>query len=156
MSETDSRRIILTADPADARDIYELQLAAYATEALLYDSPIPPVVQSWESAEADFPRWHVLKLVEDGRIAGSIRGRMEDGACQIAKLMVHPDARGRGHGAALLGAVEEAFPGVPYELFTGDRSRFNIDMYLRHGYRILRTDPDAGLVFFRKDGQAGT
>jgi len=67
---------------------------------------------------------------------------------------VHPDHRGRGLGSRLLDAIEQAFPGMPYELFTGDRSRFNIDMYLRHGYRIIRTDDPAGLVYFRKNGQA--
>ena len=147
---------ITLAEPGDAREIYALQMAAYATETLLYDDPIPPVVQTWESALEDFAGWHVLKLEVEGRIAGSVRGRMERGACQIGKLMVHPDFRGRGLGSALLDAIESAFPDVPYELFTGDRSRFNIDMYLRHGYRIVRTDPAAGLVYFRKDGQTGS
>jgi GNAT superfamily N-acetyltransferase len=141
------------ASPQDAREIYELQLAAYATEALLYDTPIPPVTQTCEASAADFPHWHVLKLVADGRIVGSVRGRMENGVCQIGRLMVLPAYRGRGYGTALLDAIEQAFPGGPYELFTGDRSRSNIAMYLRHGYAIIRTDAEAGLVFFRKNGQ---
>ena len=141
------------ASPQDAREIYELQLAAYATEALLYDTSIPPMTQSFEASAADFPLWRVLKLVADGRIVGSIRGQLENGICQIGRLMVLPGYRGRGFGTALLDAIEQAFPGVPYELFTGDRSRSNIAMYLRHGYAILRTDAEAGLVFFRKNGQ---
>lgn len=144
---------LIPAGPQDACEIYELQLAAYATESLLYDTPIPPMTQSFEASAADIQRWHVLKLVADGRIAGSVRGRMEDGACQIGRLMVLPGYRGRGFGTALLDAIEQAFPDVPYELFTGDRSRSNIAMYLRHGYAILRTDAEAGLVFFRKNGQ---
>ncbi len=147
---------ITVADAADAREIYGLQLTAYATESLLYDEPIPPVTQTWEAAEADFPSWHVLKLIADGRIVGSIRGRIEDGACQIGRLMVLPAFRGRGYGTALLDAIEHAFPGVPYELFTGDRSHSNIAMYLRHGYAIIRADTVQGLVFFRKNGQAAT
>lgn len=141
------------ADPQDAREIYELQLAAYATEALLYDTPIPPMTQTFEASAADLPRWRVLKLVSDGRIVGSIRGQQENGDCRIGRLMVLPEYRGRGFGTALLDAIEQEFPGVPYDLFTGDRSRSNIAMYLRHGYTILRTDADAGLVFFRKNGQ---
>jgi GNAT superfamily N-acetyltransferase len=137
----------------DAREIYELQLAAYATESLLYDTPIPPVTQTYEASVADFPLWRVLKLVVDGRIAGSVRGRMEGGACRIGRLMVLPVYRGRGFGTALLDAIEQEFSGVPYELFTGDRSQSNIAMYLRHGYAIVRTDADAGLVYFRKNGQ---
>ncbi|HEY5467040.1 MAG TPA: GNAT family N-acetyltransferase [Clostridia bacterium] len=141
------------ACPQDAREIYELQLAAYATEALLYDTPIPPMTQTFEASAADLPRWHMLKLVADGRIVGSIRGLLENGICQIGRLMVLPGYRGCGFGTALLDAIEQAFPGVPYELFTGDRSQSNITMYLRHGYTILRADADAGLVFFRKNGQ---
>lgn len=153
MDETKIR--IIAADDGDAPEIHALQLAAYHSENALYDTPIPPVTEPLERHLEEFGGWHVLKAVRDGRIVGSVRGRIRDGNCEVARLMVHPSCRGLGLGRRLLEEIERMFPGVPLTLFTGDRSRFNIGFYLRHGYRIIRRDDVAGLVFFRKDTTQG-
>ena len=43
-----------------------------------------------------------------------------------------------GLGTRLLGAIEQHFSGITYELFTGSRSVHNIRLYERHGYREVR------------------
>ena len=144
------------AGESDFPELFCLQREAYATENALYDTDIPPMTQSEASFIQECRDAVVLKAVVDGCIAGSVRGVLQDGVCRIGRLMVRPSYRGRGLGARLLETIERAFPEASYALFTGDRSRFNIDMYLRHGYRITRTDPETGLVYFRKDGQTET
>jgi ribosomal protein S18 acetylase RimI-like enzyme len=142
---------IMQADPQDYPGLWALQLSAYATEALLYDEPIPPVIQSQEEAIADCQRSQVLKACLDGRIVGSIRCRLQKGTCHIAKLMVLPEYRIRGIGTQLLQAVERAVPGVRYELFTGSRSVGNIRLYEKNGYRIFAADAANQLVYMVKE-----
>ena len=144
---------IIDAVPEDIRELHQVQLTAYGTESVLYDAPIPPVLQTLAEAAAEFPSWRTFKLVVDGRIAASVRGRMRGDACEVGRLMVLPEYRGRGYATRLLQTIEREFPGVPYELYTGDRSLTNIAMYKRYGYVIIRTDTKAGLVYFRKNGQ---
>ncbi len=150
---TKQKFIITDAGPEDIRELHQVQLAAYGTESVLYDEPIPPVTQTYEEAAAEFPSWRTFKLVVDGRIAASVRGRMRGSACEVGRLMVLPEYRGRRYATILLQTIEREFPGVPYELYTGDRSLANIAMYQRYGYAIVRTDTEAGLVYFRKNGQ---
>jgi ribosomal protein S18 acetylase RimI-like enzyme len=144
---------ILPAEPADFPLLYAMQLTAYATESLLYDEPIPPMVQSLAEAVADCERNLVLKACLDGRIIGSVRGRLMVDRCQVSRLMVLPEYRRLGVGTALLRALEQALPARHYELFTGSRSSGNIRLYQKLGYRIYREDPQQELVFLAKTGQ---
>jgi ribosomal protein S18 acetylase RimI-like enzyme len=150
MSDDPDHLRILPAEPAEYPDLWVMQRIAYATETLLYDEPIPPMTQSQAEAIADCTRHQVLKACLAGRTVGSIRYRVQDGTCHIAKLMVLPEYRGRGIGSALLRAVETAVPGLRYELFTGTRSLGNIRLYEHIGYRIFRTDQERQLVYLEK------
>ena len=140
------------ASEKDDAEIYALQLSAYATEDARYPYTIPPLLQTFAEAAADCRRSLVLKAVSaEGRIIGSVRGvLLADGRCQINKLMVLPGCRGRGTGSQLLRAIESAFPGCDFELFTGTRSTENILLYERNGYLVLRTDPQQELVYLQK------
>lgn len=147
---------ILDATVSDAVEIIELQKRAYLSEAAIYDDyTIPPLTQTIEELVPDFRRKTILKVVDRGKIIGSVNGCMEDGACLIGRLMVHPDFRRRGIGARLMGAVEERFRAArSWELFTGELSQDNIRLYERLGYAIARRESLAGsgfsLVIMRK------
>ena len=134
---------------ADAAEILALQKLAYQAEAKLYgDDAIPPLTQTLAGLEAEFADARVLKAMADGRIVGSVRGRVENGVCQVGRLMVHPDLQGRGIGSRLLRRLEALFPaGSRFELFTGHKSAGNLRLYERLGYReTRRTAMHAGLT----------
>jgi ribosomal protein S18 acetylase RimI-like enzyme len=146
---------IVDAAPEDAEAILALQKLAYASEARRYDDwTIPPLVETLDSVREQIAQHIVLKATVDGRLAGSVRGVVTDGVCEVCRLSVDPELQRRGIGAALLTAIERRFPVVEaFELFTGHRSAGNLRLYDRHGYRVSRTkvlSPDVSLVFLRK------
>jgi len=148
---------ILDADHADAETILALQKLAYASEARRYDDwTIPPLVETLDSVRQQIAEHVVLKAIVDGRLAGSVRGVVTDGVCEVCRLSVDPALQRRGIGSALLVAIEQRFPGIEaFELFTGNRSVENLRLYDRHGYRHARTtvlSPAVSLVFLRKPG----
>ncbi|QWV91709.1 GNAT family N-acetyltransferase [Geomonas oryzisoli] len=147
--------IITRADTTDAAEILALQKTAYLSEAVIYqDYAIPPLTQTLAELKDSFSRNTILKAVQDGRIVGSVNGRMSKGRCLIGRLMVHPERQGRGTGAALMRAIEAAFPeACCYRLFTGARSENNIRLYQKLGYRIFETKEVPGsfaIVFMEK------
>ena len=134
--------MIELADVADAREILDLQILAYQSEAALYPgTTIPPMVQTLEQMQADFARQMFLKLVCDGRIIGSVRAYLQEGTCFVGRLVVHPDYRNRGLGSALVCEIERRFEQAErFELFTGERSTRNLRLYQRLGYRPFRSE----------------
>ena len=150
---------ILKAVPADAEAILALQKLAYPSEARRYDDwTIPPLVETLDSVRQQIAEHVVLKAIVDGRLAGSVRGVVTDGVCEVCRLSVDPALQRRGIGSALLAAIEQRFPGIEaFELFTGNRSVENLRLYDRHGYRHARTkvlSPAVSLVFLRKPAAA--
>lgn len=148
---------IVDAVPGDAEAILALQKVAYEREAVRYnDWTIPPLVETLDSVRDQIARHVVLKALVDGRLAGSVRGVVTDGVCEVCRLSVDPSLQRRGIGSALLRAIELRFPAIEaFELFTGNRSVENLRLYDRHGYRHARTkvlSPAVSLVFLRKPG----
>lgn len=146
---------IVDAVPEDAEAILALQKIAYEREARRYDDwTIPPMVETIDTVREQIARHVVLKAVVDGRLAGSIRGVVTGGVCEVCRLSVDPALQRRGIGSALIAAIEARFPAVEaFELFTGNRSVENLRLYDRLGYRHVRTkvlSPDVSLVFLRK------
>jgi ribosomal protein S18 acetylase RimI-like enzyme len=146
---------IVDASSADAEAILALQKLAYEREARRYqDWTIPPLVETLDSVRQQIARHVVLKAIVDGRLAGSVRGVVTDGVCEVCRLSVDPALQRRGIGSALIAAVEARFPDIQaFELFTGNRSVENLRLYDRHGYRHVRTkvlSPAVSLVFLRK------
>ena len=146
---------ILDAVPDDAEAILALQKVAYASEARRYDDwTIPPLVETLDSMRRDIAQHVVLKAIVDGRLAGSVRGIVKDGVCEVCRFSGDPALQRRGIGATLLAAVEQRVQDIEaFELFTGNRSVENLRLYERHGYRHVGTkvlSPAVSLVFLRK------
>lgn len=146
---------ILPAELTDCDSIIQLQKLAYQTEAQLYqDWTIPPLTQTADALQKEFPHLCVLKAVSGEKIIGSIRAQFIDGICHIGRLIVHPDFQKQGLGSELLRRIEQAFRHASvYELFTGSKSEGNINFYLANNYQLAHTkciSENLSLVYLRK------
>ena len=121
----------------DLKEILQLQYIAYQSEAALFGSrDIPPLKQTLGELTEEYQNGIILKmLTDDNKIIGSVRAKEADRTVYIGKLMVHPDYRCRGFGSSLIKEIENCYPGKRYELFTSTRSRDNIRLYEKLGYR---------------------
>ena len=92
--------------------------------------------------------------IHDNRIIGSVRICLVRGTCHIGKLIVHPNHQNMGIGKKLLHAVEKQFPDAKrYELFTGQKSKKNLYIYEKSGYRVFKNkklSEKLSLVFLEK------
>ncbi len=150
-----SRVTIVPAAVEDASEILALQKLAYRSEAELNgDFSIPPLTETLEEIRAEFGRLHFLKAVVDGRIVGSVRADAPQETCSIGRLIVHPDWQNQGIGRRLMQAIEASFEKVGrYELFTSERSRRNLALYQKLGYRPFRQErlnEHVNLVYLEK------
>ena len=134
---------ILPATIEDAAVILDLQRLAYQTEAAIYDDyTIPPLVETLDQLREQFHTKRILKAVEDGRVVGSVRAFQKDTTCFVERLIVDPEHRNRGVGAALMHRIEATYPAAGrFELFTGHKSVNNLRLYERLGYREFRRQP---------------
>jgi GNAT superfamily N-acetyltransferase len=160
MSEADPEPRIGRAEPDCAVELLALQRTCFREEAELYGEPdIAPLTQTLDGLVADIRVQTVLIARVGSRLVGSVRGRCEQGVCQIGRLVVHPDHRRKGLGTALMAAIEGAHPEVAaYELFTGERSERNLRLYHRLGYAPAGrqvVSPRLTLVLLRKPGKPG-
>ncbi|MGD9948990.1 MAG: GNAT family N-acetyltransferase [Desulfobulbus sp.] len=149
---------MVTISPAiqsDAAAILELQRSAYQSEARLYnDWSLPPLTQMLDSMLQDMATMTVLKAIQDEKLVGSVRGILQDGICNIGRLIVEPSHQRRGIGSALLRAIETNFPTArAFSLFTGGRSEENLRLYRRHDYRETHREqvaPHLIMIFLQK------
>lgn len=131
--------LIEKAQKEDLEEILKLQYLAYRSEAKLFGNmDIPPLKQTIGEVYGEFQKGTILKAVDDGGvIIGSVRAYQDGGTVYIGKLMVHPSKQGQGMGTKLLLEMEKQYPNQRYELFTSTRSKKNIALYEKLGYKIF-------------------
>lgn len=133
-------RSIYKANYVDLQEILQLQYLSYQSEADLFGSrDIPPLKQTLDEIIKEYNVGIILKMVDNsGNIIGSIRAKEDKGTVYVGKLMVHPQYRHNGYGTTLLMEIEQYFPEKRYELFTSTRSKDNIRLYEKMGYKIFK------------------
>jgi tRNA (guanine37-N1)-methyltransferase len=145
--------LVRQAVPADAGELWTLQRACWVQEAQANETlDIPPLVETL----SDVQRWlsesqtYVVRV--DGRLVGAVRGRLDGSRYRIGRLMVAPDVQGRGLGRWLLELAESRAPAeaLEFELFTGVRSRDNLRLYRKAGYRVVSRSDDEGVITLTK------
>jgi len=134
--------IIERARIDDSQEILTLQKLAYQSEAEIYnDFNISPLIQTLEEIKDEFKDEYFLKAVVNGKIIGSVRAFVKEKTCYIGRLIVHPDFQNQGTGTKLMDEIESLSSNVErFELFTGHKSKTNIYLYQKLGYRIFRTE----------------
>ena len=146
---------IVPARLDDAPAILALQKIAFEPEARACQAwEIPPLQETVEGIREHIRMATVLKAMDGDRMLGAIRGIVTAATCLIRVLVVAPDAQGRGVGARLLKAIEDAHPQVErFELTTNMIMVRNVRFYLSHGYEVVEQvqhAPTIRLAFMRK------
>ena len=127
--------------PAAAEDavvIHAIQMRAFAEEGRLSENlHIPPLIEQVAAIEQHILTQTVLTARDGERIIGAARGVVDGVVCTLRGVIVEPDYQGRGIGASLLRAVEQAHPNVErFELTTNTLVPGNVAFYERHGYKV--------------------
>jgi len=135
---------ITNASFEDLKTILVLQKQAFLSEADIYnDFDIsPPLLQTLEELTKEFSESIILKAVLGDFIVGSVRGFQVDETVFIKRLIVNPNYQNQGIGTKLMKSIEDSFKNNKrYELFTGHKSKRNLHLYQKIGYKEFKRIP---------------
>lgn len=142
------------ATESDLDEILYLQKCCYLSEAEIHQNyNIQPITQNLEETIEDFNKGKILKIVNGGRIIGSVRAYEENGTCFIGKLIVSRFYQHKGLGKLLMFAIEKEYSHLKrYELFTSNKSEKNLFVYTQLGYKVFKEIKQGSLnmVFLEK------
>ncbi len=142
--------VVERATAGDAGELLTLQRAAYVPEARINRSTdIPPLTETLDEVDGAVVGELVLVARQEGRLVGSVRGRVEaDGVWYVGRLIVAPDRQGRGLGRRLLEEIQSWAPtsAEVCRLLTGAASTANLALYRRAGFREVERRVDAAGV----------
>lgn len=133
---------IVRAELNDLPEILRLQKLCYLSEAEIYNiHDIPPLTQTLEGIQKDFSNQFFLKAVTNNTIIGSVRAYTVGETCNVGRLIVHPKYQNQGLGTKLMVEIEKVFNEAKrFELFTGSKSRKNLHLYQKLGYKPFKTE----------------
>lgn len=135
---------ITNASFEDLKTILVLQKQAFLSEADIYnDFDIsPPLLQTLEELTKEFSESIILKAVLGDFIVGSVRGIQVYETVFIKRLIVNPYYQNQGIGTKLMKSIEGFFKNNKrYELFTGHKSKRNLHLYQKIGYKEFKLIP---------------
>ena len=119
--------------PPHAERLLELQRGAYAREAALigFDG-IPPLREGLPELLSAEHEW--LGRFAGPLLVGALAWELHDGEVELARLVVDPAHARRGHGAALLDALEALHPGLPMSVMSGAANAPARALYRSRGF----------------------
>jgi GNAT superfamily N-acetyltransferase len=131
--------IEISTVPSGSPAALDLVAAMVAEVSALYGPIDVPEAPSATPEDFSAARGGAFVVVmEDGvAVAGGGLKRLDDEACEIKRMFVVPEARGRGHASRLLKALEDEARRLGYavaRLDTGEHQPQAQAMYERAGY----------------------
>lgn len=160
----EGRVAVVVADREDLPSLLGVQHRAFTRVALSFGidpQVMPPASESLATLQTLFDdgTTFLIAIDSDGSIVGTVRAAEDPerpGAIEIGRLAVEDGVEGRGIGAALMRAVESAFPQAErYVLFTGAAAVGPLHLYDKLGYTATRSEVYEGrfeLVWLEKPG----
>lgn len=132
---------IETASCEDANAILKVQKEAFLGQATIYNNKkLPPITQSLKSIESEFNDKIFLKAIFENQIIASVRYQTTDKNVTIDRIVVIPECQNQGVGSILLREIEKRNSNaISFQLFTGSKSKRNIYLYKKLGYKIIAT-----------------
>ena len=139
----------------DVPEILKLQYKAFRPVAERLNWPdAPNLTETVEHALGEFPKYTTLKMLsDDGKIIGSVRGRVENGSLYIGRLMVLPEFQMNGYGRILLHEIQSLLPHTRVWLDTSGDVPETVSFYEREGFRIFerkRFENGVSWIFMEK------
>jgi len=125
----------------DVPEILELQYKAFrpVAESLNW-LDAPNLTEIEEHACGELLKYTTLKMLsDDGKIIGSVRGRVEDGSLYIGRLMVLPEFQKNGYGRILLRKIQSILPHSRAWLDTSGDVPETVSFYEREGFRTFES-----------------
>jgi len=126
----------------DVPEILDLQYKAFrpVAESLNW-LDAPTLTETVEHARGEFLKYTTLKMLsDDGKIIGTVRGRVDDGSLFIGRLMVLPEFQKNGYGRILLHEIQSFLPHNRAWLDTSGDVPQTVSFYEREGFRTFHTE----------------
>ena len=132
---------IETASIEDVPELLELQYKAFRPVAESVNwLDAPNLTETVEHALGEFPKYMTLKMLsDDGKIIGSVRGRVEEGSLYIGRLMVLPEYQKHGYGRILLHEIQSVLSHNRAWLDTCGELPKTVAFYEREGFHKFAT-----------------
>ncbi|MEA4863331.1 MAG: GNAT family N-acetyltransferase [Victivallaceae bacterium] len=134
----------------DLPEILALQKRAFMEVARAIGKfELPALRQTEPEIAGEYDAGVILKCTaEDGRIVGSVRGRLDaENICRVGKLIVDPECQGHGIGGALMVEIEKYFPACAgFALFTSEETPHTFRLYTKLGYKVVGKKEMGGTV----------